>query len=259
MKLFKSFSAQKMFNLYDMHTIQLKPLLLLCLITLLNACTSLNSIKGSEKTLEKEYTYNNFNKINVSYSFDIKIVQSDEYKVVVQYNENLEGYLSVYLTGETLKIGMETGHTYQNTKLSAEIHLPELDYVRASGSSYVHIPQFDTEDLKLYTSGASTLNASLNILTDFIIHASGASTITLEGKTKSASLDFSGASQLSGEKMEVSEQLNIDASGASSISVKSDGEIYIDASGASNINYYGKGTIVKSKTSGASSIKKKTS
>jgi len=198
-----------------------------------------------------------FNAIDLSHSFNAEIIQSDQYKVVIEYNSNLKEYIDVLKDGKTLKIGLKDGHVYLDVKLSIKIYMPDITAINSSGACKITIAKFNTGNLKIDLSGASDLHADLDIANNLKINSSGASAIFMAGKAKNADLHFSGASKFSGKGMIIGENLFIEGSGASTITITADGKTNLDLSGASTINYYGKGSIVKSDVSGASSIRKR--
>jgi len=234
-------------------------LLLLLAISpvLLTNCDFKPMVTGSENITEEELNYNDFCAIDLSHSVSAEIIQSDQNKVTIQYNANLKEYLIALKEGKTIKFGLKGNHYYRNVKLSVKIYMPEIKVIKASGVCKINISKFKTENLQIDLSGASYLQAVLEIGNNLKINASGASSIILTGNAKNADLLFSGASKLSGKGMTINDFLNIDCSGASSLTMTADGKISLELSGASTINYYGKGSIIKSDVSGASSIRKK--
>jgi hypothetical protein len=213
-------------------------------------------VTGSENITEEELSYSGFSAIDLSHSFNAEILQADHYKVVIKYNANLKDYLDVKKDGNTLKIGLDEEHQYRNVKLSVIIYMPDIDEISASGACKVNFPGFNTNDLKISLSGASQLKAKFEILNNLKIESSGASDIALQGKAKNVVLSFSGASGLKDKGMIISNNLSVESSGASSITLTADGEISLNLSGASEFNYYGMGKVVKSNSSGASTIRK---
>ena len=109
---------------------------------------------------------------------------------------------------------------------------------------------------ELEVSGASKVNLT-DLNNEFLnIDASGASKISVNGTTASLITDVSGASKIDAENLK-SENASIEASGASSVSVSVSGDLKANASGASKIIYAGTPRNFENKTSGASSVKQK--
>jgi hypothetical protein len=226
--------------------------------TFLNiGCSFEPIVTGTENTIEEEITdITDFSAIDLSHSYNAEVIQSDQYKIVIKYNSNLKDYLELKKDGKTLKIGLDKDHQYRNLKLAVRIYMPDLNSISASGACKIKFPGFNTSMLKISLSGASVINARFGIAEKLAIECSGASELNLEGSVKDASISFSGASTLKGKGFKVSNNLNIESSGASNITLTADGKISIELSGASEVNYYGNGSVVKSNSSGASTIKK---
>jgi len=87
------------------------------------------------------------------------------------------------------------------------------------------------------------------------VHLTGASNTSIKGKTKDFEGSASGASEIRGFDL-LSENANVDASGASHIEIFASVRIDGQSSGASSVNYKGNAQSNVEK-SGASSVNKK--
>ena len=230
---------------------------LLIVAFLLNSCQIGPSIVGSKNIVETEYSIKDFSALDISSTFKTEIIQSDEFRVVISYNENLKEHLKIKKSAETLKIGLKSLRGLKNAKLSAKVYMPTLERVQISGACQVSIPNFNCKNLDLDFSGASGLYANIRVENELNIEGSGASIVDLEGTTKHANIDFSGASKLKAKRLIVEQNLEVDCSGASIITLTANGKMNLDLSGASAFYYYGSGQIMKQNLSGVSSIKRK--
>ena len=231
----------------------MKSIIFFTLIFILGSC-NIDSIPGSSNMTKKKYALKNFNSIDVSSSFDLELIQSKDYKIVVQCNENIKEYIDVYLEEECLYVGLKGNNLFSNIDLKVTIHAPDINNIEASGASSIDIEKYKVKNLEFHLSGASDLKADLNISEHLSIEASGASDIKLKGKAKNVDLIFSGASEFSGKKLVISDELTLDSSGASSVTVTANGTLDIESSGASSVTYYGKGKVIRKDISGAGSI-----
>ncbi len=112
----------------------------------------------------------------------------------------------------------------------------------------------EIEDLEV--SGASSGNV-INVKADSLeLKASGASKIKISGTAKDLEANASGASTIDAESLQV-ENAEVDASGASKAIISASNELNVEASGASKISYIGEPKNIKQNSSGASSITKK--
>jgi len=88
------------------------------------------------------------------------------------------------------------------------------------------------------------------------IHISGASDVEINGTADEVKIDASGASDVKAYDFTTT-NCSVDASGASSIKITVNKELSAKLSGASSVNYKGSAMIRDIKTSGASSISRK--
>ncbi|MBL1280510.1 MAG: DUF2807 domain-containing protein [Fluviicola sp.] len=234
----------------------MKSIAFLSIILLFTSC-NIDSIKGSNTIITKNYELNEFTSIDVSNTFQLELIQSDDFKIVLKCNDNVAQYVDVFVEDGCLFAKLKPHHSFSNLQLELTVHAPAISKIEASGASSVTIEDYKTENLSFDFSGASDFDGKVNVKNQLNIEASGASKFDIRGKAKNSLLDFSGASELSGKKLIISDELIIDSSGASSLKVTANGTLEIDASGASNIIYYGDGTITNSDISGVSSVEKK--
>ena len=265
-------------------------------ILLLSSCLLEKTIVGNEKIINTIYDYSDFNTLELSNSFNIKIIQSTSEKIIVKCDENLKEFLDISKDKNTLKIKLISGYNYRNIDLTAEVYINELEHINSSGACKILMNEFKTENLNFDLSGATKIIGNLHVSKDLNIESSGASKIELtgdfnnvnfdltgaskfssenlkvhnllniessgaskiniKGEAKSANLNFSGASKIAAENFIISENIDIKSSGASHISITANKNITIDLSGASKCNLYGTGVISKESSSGASKINK---
>jgi hypothetical protein len=142
-------------------------------------------------------------------------------------------------------------------KLKAYVSIRQLSRLSASGASKVFVEgDLKADELKIYLSGASDFKGRI-LSADLMLDQSGASDATISGIANNLSINASGASEMQGYNLET-ENCTVKASGASTIKIKVNKELFVHASGASTIQYAGKGVITEIKTNGASKISKKT-
>ena len=201
----------------------------------------------------------NFRAIEISNAFDVFLTQSNEESVAVsasedKYRENIK----VEVKGGVLIVRYDSKGKWNtgNKKLKAYISFKQLDKLDVSGACDVYIvDSWRAENLKLDLSGASNLKGQIDAQ-KLMIDLSGASDLTLSGNVGQLNVDASGASDFKGFELNV-EYCNAKASGASDIKITVNKELSAEASGASDVKYRGSGLIRDIKTSGASSISRR--
>ena len=202
-----------------------------------------------------------FTAIKLSSAFDVYISQGDEALAVSASDSKYLDNIKTEVSGGTLRIWFEGGNGVKswNTgkmKLKAYISFRDINKLDVSGACDVYIEgTIKLQDLKLVLSGASDLKGKLDVA-KLDVDMSGASDLGLSGSVGQLTIESSGASSFKGFDL-VSEFCNAKASGASDIKITVNKELNVQASGASDIDYKGSGVIRDLKTSGASSVQRK--
>jgi hypothetical protein len=231
----------------------------LLVAALLSGCTFGGGVIGSGKTVTREEDYTGFNKVAIGSAFTADISRADKFSVAITVDDNLEKYLRVVQTGDTLKIFLDMGTSFSlrgNNTLKATITLPELTGVTASGASRVTITGFKSSaTLAADVSGASSLKGDAQT-GDARFVVSGASTLILQGTGRNLTLDASGASKVNLEQFATAD-VHANVSGASSATVNATGRLDAEATGASKLRYTGSPTLGTVHTSGASAVDRK--
>jgi hypothetical protein len=231
--------------------------ILLIAFTMLVGCTQI-PITGSGNVVTQEEPITGFDKVNISYSFEANISQGESFSVVIRVDDNLVEHLQVVKQGSTLKIGLDPNRDYSiiNATMEAEVTMPELVGLDLSGSSDVNVSGFEsTKSLLVDLSGNSALLGDIQA-GDTRFDISGNSSVTLSGSAGDLTIDASGNSEVDLSDFPVSDA-NVDAGGASVVTVNLSGSLNADASGKSNIYYLGDPTLGTIDTSGSSTIQPK--
>jgi hypothetical protein len=213
-------------------------------------------LEGSGTLVTEEFALTGFDRVDASHAFTVNITQGDDFSVVVSIDDNLAQYLRVEKQGSTLRIGLDPRRNYRNTHTTAEVTMPELTGLELSGATHGTVSGFDsTEGLRVQVSGASHLNGDVQA-GDARFDVSGASHVTLSGSAGGLAIDASGASHVDLADFPVADA-DVEASGASTVTVNASGRLDARASGASHVKYLGSPSLGTVDTSGASSIEPK--
>jgi hypothetical protein len=212
-------------------------------------------LEGSGTLVTEEYALTGFDKVDASHAFTVDITQGDTFSVVVSIDDNLAQYLRVEKQGSTLRIGLSPGRNYRAMTATADVTMPELTGLELSGASHGSVSGFDsTEGLTVQVSGASHLTGDIEA-GDVRFSVSGASRVTLSGSAQAVVVDVSGASHVDLADFPVADA-DVEASGASTVTVSASGTLDANASGASHVKYLGSPSLGSVETSGASSVER---
>jgi len=219
--------------------------------------------------VEKEYSFQEFDQVEVSSAIEFETTQSVDYSIKVTGYENLIERLEVDLSGQTLIVGLEPG-SYFNNNVKAVITMPALSKLVVPGASrgtakgFKSADDFDLEvsgasrvdiDIEaagttIDVSGASRLTGELTAL-NVTLTISGASRCELSGMAYDSELNVSGASRASLSEFQT-ENADVNISGASRAVINMTGTLNVDLSAASSLEYTGHAVLGKVNITGAS-------
>jgi hypothetical protein len=118
--------------------------------------------------------------------------------VAITCDDNLDRYLVVdYVGPGLLRLGLVPGYNYLGITLIAEVHMPVVTLIDASGASTVRLDSgFSSGNrLTVILSGASDCELANVVCGDASFDLSGASLVTCTGSAGAITLQVSGASR----------------------------------------------------------------
>lgn len=238
-------------------------------------CVGTASVVGSGTLATFETDVSGFSKIDASHSFEVAVTQSSGYSVEVTCDDNVEEYLVVKKSGDTLVLGLKEGRSYTNVTLRARVTMPECDGVelsssssadvtgfvsthplelKLSGSSTVMLAGIESGDIEMNLSGSSDVGGQL-VARNVVLDLSGSSRTNLDGSGKTLDANCSGSSDITLESFRV-KTADINLSGASTAWVTVEDKLSVDLSGASRVVYYGDARLVDVNLSGDSTVER---
>ena len=207
--------------------------------------------------IEKVYDLDEFDEIRYGNAFNVQIVPSTQFKVTAEGDERDIDDLDVRVERDVLKIDYLKNGWFSGNKryrMDLIIEVPSFTELDASGASDTEVEEFtNLSDVRLEVSGASKLRFKSGI-DNLNADVSGASTLNLYKAVNIFEGEISGASKLNAVEESISEVI-LRLSGASRATVDVTDVLDVDASGASTVRYRGNPD-VKERTSGASKVVK---
>jgi len=236
----------------------MKRIILPVLLVIALQSTGFGQVKISDPNVEAREV-KPFHAIQLSSAFDVYLSQGNEESVAVSASEiKYRDNIQVEVKGGVLIIRYDNKGKWNtgNKKLKAYISFKEIDKLDVSGACDVFIVEdWNANNLKIDLSGASNLKGKVKA-GKLMIDLSGASDMSLTGAVGQLNVEASGASDFKGFDLGV-DYCNAKASGASEINITVNKELSAEASGASDVKYKGSGLMRDVKTSGSSSISRK--
>ena len=167
-------------------------LILLIFVLITAACSQITTGSGEIVTQDMDLT--GFDKLDISQGFNVEVNQGDEFSVVIRVDDNTLEYLQVEKVGDTLKIGLEGNRLYGASTLQAEVTMPLLTGLEASGGSDVTVSG-NGGDISVDTSGGSDADLASFSVVNANIDASGGSQVIINA-SGTLNVNASGGSQV---------------------------------------------------------------
>jgi len=254
------FRTRKLFIFGTPKLATMKKVFLLSLIILVFAsgCDEISARKerGSGNITSQTRNVSGFNSVDVSGAIDIYVKQDSATSVKVEADDNLLHYIEVYTDNSTLVIRTDRGVRMRPThKIKVYISNPSYKEFEVSGASSIRSENLITssETLHVGLNGASEGKMEFNA-PRVSVDLTGASNLTIRGKTKDFEGGASGASEIRCFDL-LTENSDIELSGASGAEIYASVKLAGNVSGASHIKYKGNATTSIS-SSGASGVNK---
>ncbi|MDP3312506.1 head GIN domain-containing protein [Lutibacter sp.] len=225
--------------------------------TSLNAQIYSKKIKGNGIIITKTRTITDFNKISVAGSFDVKLFKGTDRVITINTDENLMDYIITEVNDGSLKIKTKEGYVINsNKKITITIPIDIIEKVSLAGSGNIFTTDvISVTDLKLNLAGSGNMN--LNVSAKKIATTiAGSGNINLNGNSDHFSCNIAGSGNLNAPDF-IASIATIEIAGNGDVKIMVTNEIHASIAGSGNIIYAGNPKIVKTKSIGSGSIRKK--
>ncbi len=191
--------------------------------------------KGSGDLQTETRDVDNFKRVKLKGSFDVFITVGKKQSVTVTFDDNLLELVETEVQGKTLILDTE-GNFRSKRSCKIEITVPELEYVKLSGSGDIIIEELDEDFFEYQLSGSGDISA--------------------EGRVKDLELHLSGSGDIDTRNL-IADDVYAKISGSGGIKVYAKNSLDGKVSGSGDIVYYGNPKHVNNKVSGSGSIRKR--
>lgn len=204
----------------------------------------------------KTYDYKDFNSVGISSGMQLKVTQSDTYKITVTADKDDIKDLIVEQRGGSLRFRFEEDGWFNHHGIvRIEITMPKLTSLGMSGGSEANITM-DTgsDNFSAGLSGGAELHGSLKC-GDIHLATSGSSEITLNGACGDLKLAGSGGSEYHLKSFSAKD-VRAALSGGCEATVSINGKLSFSGSGGSQLVYYGNAELGSIRASGGSEVRR---
>lgn len=232
-------------------------LVLIILSTQLSAQMHSKKIKGNGTITTTTRSVANYDKIGVGGSFYVTLVKGKEGNITIKADENLLEYIETEVENGSLKINTKKGYQIQtNKKIEITIPFEEIEAVSLAGSGNINSDAtINTNTLKLSLAGSGDL--TLKVETESVnTNIAGSGNMNLKGETTNLTCSIAGSGNVNAYDLK-SDISTIKIAGSGNANLNAENEIHGSSVGSGNIYYSGNPTIVKVKSVGSGSVKKR--
>lgn len=190
--------------------------------------------------------FEGFDEIEATFRFDLEIIQSNEYSVVVKGPAKKMKNLEARQSGDKIYFDFDERNwrwfdNENDPRVKIFITTPRLTDLDLSGACTAKVRGFEQDQVTVSLSGASEANMSVDA-DRLVAKLQGASNLKLYGSGKEMDANLTGASSIEAYDYEV-DYAEVRAQGASSAEIYVNKEIDGEATGLSNIKYRGDGSV----------------
>lgn len=211
----------------------------LLLLALSVSCSG-RIVQGSGNLVAEDRPVSNFERIHLSGSGEVIVIQDGAESLVVETDDNILEYVVTDVRGGTLVLGFEpmSGQIVNPTQLTFTVHVDTLDRLDVSGSGVVTADTLTADNLELDVSGSGEISLGTCAAEEVRVHISGSGAVELAGEGREQDIDISGSGNYLATDFESSRAtINVSGSGDAALWVSETLDASISGSGS--VSYYG--------------------
>jgi len=221
----------------------------------LESCIYVDSNDGiaPRRTVSRTFDFRNFTKLDMGNAFQVHVTEGSAYEVSATGEQSDLDDLLIFVQDGELVVRYNSKWNAGRKRMDLDIVMPSLEKVDFSGAVNSDVIGFNNlNKIEFQLSGESKCDfegSAKNVIFDI----NGASQLDLFGESKYLDGELSGASQINAFNLSA-EESDLDLSGASIAKVWITKNLDVDASGASSVRYKGNPGI-KKQLSGGSTLR----
>ena len=215
-----------------------------------NGLECINCNEGRDESVSN---FRDFDEVEISGKFDVRIVQGNDYAVELNGPEKAKQQYTVEREGETLIIKYNRQNDVKwdqwdvkglsMDEVDITITMPSLERLEAMGLGTIRIDELSGDDLLIETRGPVTMKGEVNV-GELTLRMTGKSEADLSGSAHNLNARIEFASRLRAYDLEAQDAF-VEVGGASSAKVNVKGTLEMDEGVASDIDFRGNPEIVR--------------
>jgi hypothetical protein len=217
---------------------------------------ALQRVEGNGVLETVEKGLKDFEKVEISGSFKVKVIPSDDYRVSFTTDENLLKYVLVDQDGSRIRIRTKNNINLKPSRpIEVLLYGNDISKYELAGSSSIKSQGILENNEKIEVVIAGSGDADLSIKTpETKVRIGGSGKVSLSGKTRNSKIDIAGSGDYLAENL-MSENVDISIAGSGNARVFSSVDLKINIAGSGDVYYTGNPTNVTKNIAGSGRIK----
>lgn len=215
-----------------------------------------NRVEGNGVIQTKEKSLNRYDELEVSGAFKVKIVPSDNYRVVIEADENLQSYIRVDQDGDRVRIKMKNNINVRTSKpIRVTVFAGNLRRIELAGSCDLKSDGLIEHPERIELTIAGSGDANIEVKTPVTkVSIGGSGKVIINGKTRDLDLSIAGSGDFEGADL-LSETSEVSIAGSGSAKVYASVELKVSIAGSGDVYYGGNPPSVKKSIAGVGNVK----
>jgi Putative auto-transporter adhesin, head GIN domain len=207
-------------------------LLFVTCIAITGGCKFNRGLAGSGVRKSEKRDLKSFNAIDTRGAYEIDVTCRKPANFEIEADDNILPLIKSEVRDGILFVTNDQPY-HSEKSVMLRIMLPDLNSVVSHGAGQIKIADANSNDLKIESTGAASINAA--------------------GKVKSVSISSTGAGEVDTSKLQA-EKAKVDATGAANVDVFASDQLDVTVSGAGSVTYSGNPKTVNKKVNGIGSV-----
>jgi Putative auto-transporter adhesin, head GIN domain len=210
---------------------------------LFSGCLQINwsgtaTIRGSGNLVSENRTVSQFDRVLVSGSGQVSIVQDDQEALTIDADDNLLPLINSDVAGGVLRLGPQNVNLVPSRNIHYKLHLKNLTELHLSGSLEAEARSLKSDHLQLSISGSGKIQVPRLEASELDVHISGSGDTILAGSVQRQHIQISGSGNYQAGDCE-SQSTSIHISGSADATIWARTGLEAHVSGSGDIKYYG--------------------
>lgn len=211
---------------------------------IIGACEN-KCIEGNGNIKSEYRVVSEFDAIENTTSFDVKISSDSSYSIRVEADENLLEYVTTTVRDGVLIIGRANEHDYcvrSSSGVYIEIYAPSLEKVELTGSGSIDANGYTCSELLVRNTGSGDIDVRSLITNNLSAIITGSGDIYIDGAASEAKYTLSGSGDINAFSLK-SNNCKVASSGSGDVNCNAYYQLEIVLSGSGDVEYSGPATL----------------